>query len=118
MVADARLQVREDREKVALFRTERSKQLDQVRLLDHRVSLWERAVQDGAAAVVKLVQRQKWQQHEAERAAIAREATRPMSPARAKNQLCQEPIRVKTRCLPSWAKQKAAQPYTRPPNGH
>ena len=91
MVDDARLQVREDREKVALFRTERSKQLEQVRLLDHRVDLWECSVQDGAAAVVKLVQRQKWQQHQAERAAIAREANRPMSPARAITSTARDP---------------------------
>ena len=91
MVADARLKVREDGEKVAHWRTERSKQLDQVRLLDHRVDLWEHAVQDGAAAVVKLVKRQTWQLHEAERAAIVREATRPMSPPRAKSSTARNP---------------------------
>ena len=70
-------------EKVAMFRTERTKQLEQVRLLDHRVELWEGSVQNGAAAVVKLLQRQRWQLKQAERAAIAREANRPKSPARA-----------------------------------
>ena len=74
-----------------MFRTERWKQLEQVRLLDHRVSLWERAVQDGATAVVKLVQRQKWLQHKAERAVIAREANRPMSPARANTSSARNP---------------------------
>ena len=53
-----RQKVREDRKKVAHWRTERSKQLVQVGLLDHRVDLWERAVQEGAAAVVVLMKRQ------------------------------------------------------------
>ena len=91
MVSDARQKVREDREKVAHWRTERSKQLVQVGLLDHRVDLWERAVQEGAAAVVKLVKRQTWQQHEAERAAIVKEATRPMSPPRANTSSARNP---------------------------
>ena len=65
MVEVARLQVREDREKVASFRTERTKHLEQVQLLDHRVELWEGSVQSGAVAVVKLLQRQRWQQKQA-----------------------------------------------------
>ena len=93
MVADSRLKVREDCEKVTHWRTERSKQLDQVRLLDHSVDLWERAVQDGAAAVVKLVKRQIWRLHEAERAAIVREVTRPMSPAKDKSSSARNPSR-------------------------
>ena len=66
-----RLQVREDREKVASFRTERTKHLEQVQLLDQRVELWEGSVQSGAVAVVKLLQCQRWQQKQAEKAAIA-----------------------------------------------
>ena len=58
----ARLQVREDREKAASFRDERTKLLEQVQLLDHRVELFEGSVQNGAVAVVKLLQRQRWQQ--------------------------------------------------------
>ena len=83
MISDARQKVAEDRRKVAHWRTERSTQLVQVGLLDHRVDLWERAVQEGAAAVVVLLKRQTWQQHEAERAAIAKEAARPMTPSQA-----------------------------------
>ena len=41
--------------------------------------------------MVKLVKRQTWQQHEAERAAIVREATRPMSPPRAKASSARNP---------------------------
>ena len=83
MVSDARQMVREDSEKVAHWRTERSKQLVQVGLLDHRVDLWERAVQEGAAAVVVLIKRQTWQQHKAERAAN-------VGP-QGQHKLCQEP---------------------------
>jgi len=92
IVDDARLQVREDHEKVASFRTERTKHLEQVRLLDHRVELWEGSVQSGAATVMKLLQRQRWQQKQA---AIAREANRPKSPPRATPQ---QKVRYRTAC--------------------
>ena len=52
----ARLQVREDREKASSFRAERTKLLEQVQLLDHRVELFQGLVQSGAVAVVKLLQ--------------------------------------------------------------
>ena len=65
---------------MAHWRTEHSKQLVQVGLLDYRIDLLEGTVQDWAAAVVKLVKSQICQQHKAERAAIFREATRPISP--------------------------------------
>ena len=58
MISDARQKVAEDRRKVAHWSTECSTQLVQVGLLDHRVELWERAVQEGATAVVVLLKRQ------------------------------------------------------------
>ena len=79
----ARLQVREDREKASSFRTERTKLLEQVQLLDHRVELFEGSVQSGAVAVVKLLQRQRWQQQQAVKAEIAREAKGHKLPIRA-----------------------------------
>ena len=70
-------------EKASAFRAEQTKLLEQVQLLDHRVELFEGSVQSGTVAVVKLLQRQRWQQQQAEKAAIAREAKGHKSPPRA-----------------------------------
>ena len=79
----ARLQVQEDREKAASFRDERTKLLERVNLLDQRVDLFDGSVLEGAAAVVQLLQRQRWQKQQAIKAEIAREALGPKTPIRA-----------------------------------
>ena len=56
----ARLQVQEDREKAASVGDEQTKLLEKVQLLDQRVELFDSSVQNGAAAVVQLLQRQRW----------------------------------------------------------
>ena len=76
---------------MAHWRTERSTRLVQVGHLDQKVALWEGGVQQGATAVVVLLKRQKWQQHELERAAIAQEAARPLTPPRATSQAARNP---------------------------
>ena len=68
-----------------------STHLVQVGYLDEKVALWEGAVQQGATAVVVLLKRQKWQQHELERAAIAQEAARPLTPPKATSQAARNP---------------------------
>ena len=79
----ARIQVQDDREKAASFRDERTKLLDRVNQLDQRVDLFDGSVLEGAAAVVQLLQRQRWQKQQAIKAEIAREALGPKTPIRA-----------------------------------
>ena len=55
-VAAKRLQVQSDREKAASFLLARLSQLD------HHIDTYEGSVQEGAAAVVELLDRQRWEQ--------------------------------------------------------
>ena len=67
-----RLQVRGDREKAASLRAERNKLLARVSQLDHNVDLYDGSVLEGAAAVVQLLERQRWEKEKARKAKIAR----------------------------------------------
>ena len=69
-----RLQVKGDREKAASFRAERLQLLARLSQLDHSVEMYDGSVQEGAASVVQLLERQRWEQGQARRAEIAREA--------------------------------------------
>ena len=73
-VESKRLQVQGDREKAASFRAERNKLLARVSQLDHNVDLYDGSVLEGAAAVVQLLERQRWEKEQARKAEIAREA--------------------------------------------
>ena len=91
VIADARQKVVGDNRKLSHWRTERTSLLLQVGDLDKKVLLWEGAVQQGGKAVVVLLKRQKWQEHELERAAIAAETARPLTPPRATSQAARNP---------------------------
>ena len=73
-VAAKRSQVQSDREKAASFRAERIPLLARLGQLDHHIDTYDRSVQEGAAAVVELRDRQRWEQGQARREEIAREA--------------------------------------------
>ena len=73
-VAAKRLQVQGDREKAASFRVERLQLLARLSQLDHHVDMYAGSVLEGAAAVVQLLDRQRWEEGQARRAEIAREA--------------------------------------------
>ena len=66
-VESARLQVQGDREKAASFWDERNKLLDRVSQLDQRVDLFDGSVLEGAAVVVQLLQRQRWERSKPQR---------------------------------------------------
>ena len=83
-VAAKRSQVQSDREKAASFRAERIPLLARLGQLDHHIDTYDRSVQEGAAAVVELRERQKWEQGQARREEIAREA-RGHPPTRVKS---------------------------------
>ena len=83
-VAKKRSQVQSDRQKAASFRAERVPILARLGQLDHHIDTYDRSVQEGAAAVVELRERQKWEQGQARREEIAREA-RGHAPSRVKN---------------------------------
>ena len=61
-VAKKRSQVQSDRQKAASFRAERVPILARLGQLDHHINTYDRSVQEGAAAVVELCERQKWEQ--------------------------------------------------------
>ena len=71
-VAEKRSQVQIDREKAASFRAKRIPLLARVGQLDHLINTYD--VQEGAAAVVELRDRQRWELGQARREEIAREA--------------------------------------------
>ena len=73
------------------WRTERASLLLQVGNLDKKVLLWEGAVQRGGKVVVVLLKRKKFQEHELERAAIAAEAARTLTPPRATSPATRHP---------------------------
>ena len=82
-VAAKRPQVQGDREKAASFREERNKLLDRVSQLDQRVDLFDGSVLEAAAAVVQVLQCQRWEKEIAIKAEIAREALGINTPIRA-----------------------------------
>ena len=82
-VAKKRSQVESDRQKAASFRTERVPLLRRLGEVDHLIDIYDRAVQEGAAEVVELREKQSWEQEQARREQIALEA-RGQEPSRAK----------------------------------
>ena len=78
-----RSQVQSDRQKAASFRTERVPLLRRLGEVDHLIDTYDRAVQEGAADVVELRERQSWEQGQARREQIAMEA-RGQEPSRVK----------------------------------
>ena len=83
-VARKRSQVESDRQKVASFRTERVPLLRRLGEVDHLIDIYDRSVQEGAAEVVELREKQSWEQEQARREQIALEA-RGQEPSRAKS---------------------------------